>query len=350
VAWPAGKLGDLTVFAGSPVTLNAGSTSDYGSITINAGAVLEVIPASDPTGWTYLGVAGDLTVNGTLLVHYGEHTGGTFSERGPDPSGVVGFLTGEAVSATIVQNQGGAGGLAGYTCPAYAGITLAGGAPSTGNGGGGGGSIEITYAACTICTTSCALCSAPNMNGTVGSPATATQGGNGGIGFTSPAGSGGPGATSYDGDGGDGTACSSCGPYVSGGGGGGGFRGRHGGLLYLKVRGKIGGNGSIDIAGENGGAGGMGGPYRNVLGGPCGGGYIDESGGGGGGGGAGGSGGKLVLRYNPANVMPGAIQLLQTVRKGGGQGGAGGAPGDYGAAGTNGQNGNAGDTSDMQSF
>jgi hypothetical protein len=342
------------VLSGQTVQLTAGGVYDYARITVDANGTLDIVTNGDPalaTRWTYIGVAGDLVVNGTIRAKYGEHTGGgPFTELAPGPAGLP---DGETVTASITQKAGGAGGRSGWTCANLPTTNLPGGSgASDGNGGGGAGAFLLDQGACgaNACAAACGACLVvfDTANG-AGNAGTTGVGGNGGNAPNQDR--AGIGASAYGMPGGNGGTAFVANVWYDSGGGGGGFRGRHGGLLYLKVRGQILGNGKIDAGGEAGTRGGSGGP--GTVSGPgqgnCGGGYRHSSGAGGGGGGAGGSGGKIVLRYKQAPALP--ISNLVVAGAPGGQGGAalGGEPSAATAAGSPGSQGQDG-TKDVAPF
>ena len=312
-SWPTGTDGDLVIASGSTVTLSPGTLKNYRNLTVQSGGVLEI---SDGGSWTMIGVSGNLIVDGTIRSINSTHTGGTFNATAPNKLGV---LSGESLSFSCSQNSGGNGGNSrqrGY----------GGGGTSSGNGGGGAG----------------------DDGG--GGGASLTRGGDGG-----PT-SGGAGSFGF-GDPGDNAG--------SRGGGGGGFRGRHGGAIYLKVKGNISGSGSVNVNGSNGTAGGSGSGYNENYTyqcnphdvctqsdgkGTC---LAGETqydtctgtynwGGGGGGGGAGGSGGSIVIRSR---------QQLEGVQfyYGAGAGGGGGSGGNGAGGGGGASNGNPGSFSSNSS-
>jgi hypothetical protein len=320
--------GDLVVLNGQTVDIPEGSTKNYKSITINTGGTLRI--TGNTGAWTHIGCKNNCVINGTILARAGidgqsTHSGGTFNSV--SPWGPIG-----AVSYTIAQANGGAGGNGGAgRGGANQGI---GGAQASGIGGGGGGG---------------------------GNDLTTIYGGNGGSGGNSgsvgsgsfgggPAGSGGGvgnGANANDDIGGSGASGGGSGGNNSfgandssaGSGGGGGYKGHHGKGLVLYVEGTLSGTGSIDVSGRAGFSAGAGGRARVFNNSPI------VGSGGGGGGGAGGSGGKIVLRYTSGTVP--------TITLTGGSAGSGGSAGtsynngsgatiNLGSAGSNGTAGNAG--------
>lgn len=291
--WPTGEDGPLLVGPGQTVNITAGDIKDYSDCTIDATGTLHI---DDGDGWTIIGCAGTLTINGTIEARNGE-TGvdDTFASNEPDNTGA---LTGPALSYSIVQSVGGGGGT---------GIAP-GGSSFFGNGGGGGGG--------------------PTNNGQDGILGFGGTGGAGTI-FGCPGNATNPGggAAIWGNMGGQGLqpgVC--CGPTMRSAGGGGGSRGYHGQGLFLKVAGDITGSGTIDVSGRDGGAGGAGGGS-----GPC------TTNGGGGGGGAGGSGGQAVVQYQ-GSLLGGFSS--GNILDGKGFGGAGGG-GNAGAAGADGSDGSS---------
>jgi hypothetical protein len=269
---------DLT---GGDQTVAGGQILKYSTLNIPAGRTLTVSMTradglmSDltPSAWSIIGVSGNATINGTILVRDGG-AGSTYSAATPD---------GTILTYTLLQSSGGTGG-SGYD---GSGGYPAGGTPLFGNGGAGS-----------------SLSSANSIPTDI---PTYLHGGSGDdTGYNNyPQGY----AVVYGNRGPDGTGSS---PYFNGdpwfySGAGGGTRGRHGGLLYLMVQGKLSGTGIIDASGEAGGAGG-----NSALG-------TTHSGGGGGGGGAGGSGGKIMVRYHTNLTAPTLTYLIAP--------GAGGPPG-----------------------
>ncbi len=333
--WPFGSDGPLVVTAN--MTIPAGSTKDYSLLDVKAGATLTIDAGTASTApWTVIGVRGALTVNGNIKVLGGIGPGGSPSTGNAPADDGVSF--GEPLSWTLTQMAGGSGGSAGWNCQGTAHFRL-GGAQAFGNGGGGGGDTMVENTGSGPCPQNCS-----NVAGTLGYDgfsAMEKAGGQGGADWSSAANTnGGAGATTVGSNGQDGINLA--GPYAGRSGGGGGFRGRHGGLLYLKVIGSMGGTGKIDASGGNGGNGGKGGAANTITSGSCGG-FRYDSGGGPGGGGAGGSGGKVVVRYNgDAN----AVRQLINV--------AGGSPGTQpinGGGNTDGvpaQAGALGDSSDIK--
>jgi hypothetical protein len=305
-AWPIGSEAALVVPLGQTTHISAGEMHDYASIDVEG--TLQIDPgSSNGTAWTILGSAGNVTINGTISGQCGQNTGGTFGGNEPAADGT---LTGPALSYTIVQQPGGAGGTVGIGQCLL--TSLPSGSSVAGNGGGGSGDLFADFNH----GSSVGYCCQDWGPSNGGGDATATAGGNGGAAVSCPC--YGAGATTY-------------GSYGQSGGGGGGFRGAHGCLLYMKVaKGAVlSGGGVIDLSGQDGGHGGSDSAgYNdnspcNCL--PC---QRYESGGGPGGGAAGGSGGSFELRYDG----DAGIQLLQSVTTGNGVRLAGGAGGQAGTS------------------
>ena len=302
ISWPTGQLGDLLIGAGQTSQFPPGLIYDYSSITVEAGGTLEILPG---VGWTIFGVSGDFTLRGSLVDRNHEHFGGSWTIVAPDN---------HSLSATLPQGDGGAGGDFlgcgnGHVLDQYAGRGgNPSGFPTQGNGGGGG----------TL---------SPNGNGGNG---TSTSGGNGATpsappGELGPGGIGGSGFSSSGQDGG--SVSGGTNMNYQGGGGGGGTRGRHGGLLYLCILGKLeGAGGTIDLSGEAGGSGGNGGSAAR------------GGGAGGGGGGAGGDGGVLVLRFKTGFAPP----TFAVHAGAAGRGGSGGVNHMYGLSACGGKSGQDG--------
>lgn len=326
--WPNGANGDLTVtqtnefidFSQSSTPLN------YRNLTINSGCTLWIrVTDGYPA---IIGVAGNLTVNGTLRIvdKFTDSSWPTATLL----SRTIPSLNNEVFSWTTPGERTGGGtlplvigGLKGF---GYGGRGGIGDFVSPGNGGGynQNGENGNTY--------------------TDGAPVTAGLGGtnstNASNGFNNvsrtQAGNGG--GRNYDNGefGGSGSGCGGGGGgsvarpsydlqgRAAGGGGSGGWPGRHGAALYIFIAGFSSGLGTINLSGENGRAGFNGGN-----------GYVISNTytGIGGGGGAGGSGGKLEVRH--INGFSGIVFAVSA-----GTGGAGGTGGGYTAqAGQNGTNG-----------
>lgn len=316
--WPTGADGDLTINNGQTVNIAPGSVKNYNNLTINAGGTLNITSGAS---WTYIGVAGNLTLNGQILAQNGNwfgSSGSTNNITGNAPD-LTGALAGEALSFTITQQQGGGSwnGGGGY------------GAEDSGNGGGGQGGGYFCY-------NNTGGNNGATFNGSWigGSPGSAnsSQGGHGGVSLPGNT-TGGAGATSVGGTGGAGSQSAnftpSCVQQVpslgtqiwNGSGGGGGFRGQHGQGVYLKVLGTATGTGTINASGTAGGTGGAGGPgyWYAQAGSGCSSDFATIGlAGAAGGGGAGGNGGKIVIRYN--GTFPAGI----TKNVSGGTGGSGG--------------------------
>jgi len=275
--WPFGKDGVLKIgskWGKTKVTLWPGEVKDYSEVIIESDGVLEVLPGS---GWAIIGVNGNVKIDGKIVSRR-QTLAGTITGKVPDAHGDK--SSGSVASFTITQQAGGGGGGTHWTKKKYGGVAAGG------NGGGGGSTLAH------------------------GQAATATKGGDGAVGqckgSTCP--KGGKGASQHGAPGGNGDTAPSIGGAP---GGGGGFRGYHGGPLYMQVRGDVSGNGTIDLQGSPGGNGGNGGKAHAA--------YMGS---GGGGGGAGGNGGRLVLK------MTGVLKMFPAQFKvGGAKGGAGGAKG-----------------------
>jgi hypothetical protein len=339
--WPTGKLGDCHYDAGTYTRYDPGVVLDCKSLEIDHGATVAFVTnpeggALDAAGaWTVIGVVGDAVINGSITSQE-DSLGHDMTLKVQVPSADGG--PGEVLVYTYVQAEGGAGGSAGWTC---AGNLAEGGAPHMGNGGGGGGgglyvAVNENPPGSMSCPTTCA----PVTGGEAGQPATQWMGGAGGYCPDVPA-EGGAGAVVYGATGGSG-AYGYPGIEYEGSGAGGGSRGRHGGLVYMRVLGTLSGEGGVDLSGQAGGPGGVGVPWGIAFifsGGSCGSGvdtFYNTTGGGSGGGGAGGAGGAFVLRYqgdasaflSQVNVSAGGGGY-QSVIGGNGdhQPGANGAPG-----------------------
>jgi hypothetical protein len=266
-AWPTGAGGDITINAGQVVRIPAGATADYRNITINSGGTLEI---DEPMSWTYIGVSGDLIVNGTIKSKKSVSGGSFASLNAPD-----GYMMAGPTPVIFVGGQGGGAQGAHGAVGVYA------------NGGGG--------AAC-------------NVAGGAPSPFSGGSGATGGHSVGGFFATGGPGGRFPSGAGTDGTnvVTNTVNNWHCGGGGGGGAHGISGGFLYVRVLGKLDATGgNFDFSGTAAGPGGNGGSGNC----PCL--QAVSYGGGGGGGGVGGNGGWVVLhvdgQYSPGNysVDPG---------------------------------------------
>lgn len=289
--WPNGGDGDYVVFANTTKQMDAGQIWDFASVTIQPGAVLEIIQRQPGLFWTCIGCKGPFIVQGTIRAAKAFYAGiPTIAGTAPD-----GYL----LSAPGAVSNGGRGGNGhNNNTPSN------GGSQNSGNGGGG---------------------AAPYADG---GNATADAAGSGATGRHWSnnffCGAGGAGGTLTDPSGKPGASeshLSITGGGAFGGGGGGGARGYHGGLIYIRVLGDLNlARGTLDLTGSPGGAGGNGGDASttNDI-------RNDVETGGGGGGGAGGNGGHLRLRYSSAYV-PGAIKA--DFGKGG-KAGAAGVPSQY---------------------
>lgn len=286
--WPNGGDGDFVVFAGTTKQMDAGQIWDFATVTIQPGAVLEIIQRQPGLFWTCMGCKGAFIVQGTIRATKAFYAG-IPQVDGTAPDGYV-------LSAPGAVGNGGRGGNGhNNNTPSN------GGSQYWGNGGGG----AAPYADGGNATADAGGAGATGRHWS--NNFYCGPGGGGGT-FTSPAGK--PGTPE--------TGLSITGGGAFGGGGGGGARGFHGGLLYIRVLGDLDfKRGALDLAGSPGGAGGNGGgaSTTNDI-------RNDIETGGGGGGGAGGNGGHLRLRYS-SNYSPGAIKI--DVGKGG-KGGAAGVP------------------------
>jgi len=294
-AWPTGKMGDCHFDSGTTTRYDPGVVLDCKSLEVDNGAT--VLFEGSPDGgsldaaatWTVIGIVENAVIDGTIVSRL-DSLGHDMTVEAQVPSGDAGL--GEMLTYDYVQAEGGAGGSAGWMC---AGNFAEGGLPSAGNGGGGGGGgIYFANTSLAVGATSCGSSCGTTTSGGAGQSAGPWSGGSGGNCPSIPA-DGGSGATVFGALGANGAAN---GTVAAGGGGG--SRGKHGGLVYLRVVGALSGVGRVDLSGQPGGPGGTGQLVQNVsvpflctsL--P---GYFNETGAGSGGGGAGGSGGAFVLRY-----------------------------------------------------
>lgn len=256
VGWPTGASGDVTISTAQ--TFAPGTVLNYNNLTITSSGSINV---SGGAGWIFIGVAGNLVLNGQINARNGTWFGASgastsITANAPDSSGA---LAGEALSYMLTQARGGGswnGGSA-YGSDAY------------GNGGGGsaggyfcynntGGNNGATFSGSWV---GGSAGGASSSSGGTGA-ATTPSGTAGGAGATSTGGTGSSGSTSP-------TFTPSCtqqypslgGQIYNGSGGGGGFRGTPGQGVYLKVLGTITGSGTIDASGSSGGAGGAGGGW-----------------------------------------------------------------------------------------
>lgn len=246
-SWPYGILGDLIVGAGVTTDLAAGQVYDYDNITIAATGKLRF--TGNTTDFTILGAKTNFTLDGTIECK-GSTAVGVASTTTPD---------GIAITSTITQKNGGAGGKGGDAENTYpGGVTSTGASGASqsagvgGRGGGGGAVARSTFA---------------NGSGVTG-----------------------------------GYAYSSSSTWARGGNAGyGGNKGTHGKNIYIHVTGDITGSGSIDVSGSNGSNGVNGGNGTYLASST----YASGAGGAGGsGGGAGGSAGKIVIRYHGTYATP----------------------------------------------
>lgn len=236
---------------------------DVDYLTIPSGSTLNV---DAECAWLLMGVKSSASIDGTLSAS--NHTFGSsrgYSTKLPDGQGL---LTGQTVSYTIYQSQGGRGNGANG---------ILGGYPSYGNGGGGNAHLWTTY-------------------GGGGYTKKNFQGGN-----ASEWASGTGALTS--------NAKTSIGAAGSDGGvtyaGSGGFRGAHGQGIYIKSKVSLTGAGAVSVAGTRGGDGANNlavGASNNIY--PV----------AGGGSGAGGSGGSIILS------APGSTPSVQMLFNGGSSG------------------------------
>lgn len=292
-AWPYGADGDLTIGNGETVEIAAGSIKDYNDVSIAAGGILRI--TGNSVNFTIIGVAGDLTLAGTIECKSSTAVG-TGATTTPDNV---------AITSTITQKNGGAGGNGGNATGV--GVTAngaSGGSQSAGNGGLGGGGGAAAYT------------TKSNGSGIVGGAA--HYGSSPNIQYA---------------DGGDGHN--------------GGAKGTHGKNLYIRVAGVFNGTGGIIDVGGSAGSNGING-HNGTLTGTF---YGAAAGGGGGsGGGAGGSGGKIYVRHSGAGNYTAPTYTVT-----GGSAGSGGTKGVHsdngggGASGVDGTNGSAGTAGDAGS-
>lgn len=388
-AFPSGSQGDLTVLNGQTVVINAGDIRDYNNVTINAGGTLE-INGSSSGAITVLGVAGNLTINGTIRGN-NRAAGGTYNLVTPN---------GESISYSATQRSGGRGGYGGrgvtnilndaggvnLTLSPSPARSVGGSASPTGIGsGGGGGAGGYTPNTNTLAPifphppvgvpniegkdggtggasgSGQSFPSLPNISGGAGN-ATLGNGGSSpnatssGARIDTPSAPGNPSfvlisrqsqpsGTGGGGGGGaggylfaprGGTVPAPDRPNIplylacfrsATGGGGGGYKGTHGLGLYIYCLGNITGSGNINLSGTNGFNGGSSGSSPNISQpNPSFFTYHVGGTGGGGGGGAGGSGGKLWVR------KPALSDFTVPVSTSGGNAGSGGARGTVGSA------------------
>lgn len=233
------KYDSLVVKTGETHTLPCRKTT-FHDVTIQAGGLLNF--AGGANCLSQLIVKNKFILNGTIDGGKTYNHGGTFYHNTD---------LGETFTMSIIQRAGGRGGASCTGCGAPAWYS----GQNCGNGGGGMGDYHAATGA---------NCNTPSYGATGQCQQHWSRGT--------------PGAA-WGGRGGNGTY--SC---ERGGGGGGGFKGAHGGFLYIHAP-IIEGTGTIRSTGQRGGNGGAGGT------GPI-------SWGGGGGAGAGGNGGYIFIRYD----------------------------------------------------
>jgi hypothetical protein len=317
-AWPTGSMGACRYDAGTYTRYDPGTTLDCRSLVIDNDATVAFLVNPEAgvidagPAWTLIGVVSDAVING-MIVSQVDSLGKDMTVKASVPAGDGGRS--EDISFTFVQAKGGAGGTSGWTC---AGNFSDGGLPAFGNGGGGGAGTQVLASGVMNAgPSSCATLCGTTTTGDPGQNAGRWRGGTGGAS---------PDALQPGGDGGVvfGEA-GSAGAGSPSSGGGGGSRGRHGGLLYLRVLGTVSGTGSVQLSGQAGGPGGPGAAFNATIGPACGGppfGIENIIGGASGGGGAGGCGGAFVLRCpNDASAF------LSQVDVSGGGGGFQSSPG-----------------------
>ena len=351
----SGADGALTVASGT--TIIASGTWDYSSITIAAGATLQINDAAGVAGEiTVLGCTGAFTNNGTI-----EYKQSGYNSTTNNQETIGGILH----TSIVTQNSGGVGGngsAGGGAVP-----ESIGGAQADGSGGGGavphlGGDTpaSINHGV------------SPYNNGTIGQsryysydsapPPPISTPGAGGTGSSGNLGSAGTNGTNgtvaitsgtaVGGVGGSGVAGGLGGVVFKrymggvnysmavGGAGGGGSKGKHGGSLLFVLQGSIAGTGTVDVSAENGydgGDGGTGQEANDYLNYPK---HIYNApdtrfSSAGGGGGAGGSAGNLWFYYDTATYDLTAFTLNISA----GTKGSGGVKGNAIPAGTDGADG-----------
>lgn len=385
-AFATGADGDLTILNGQTITIPAGSIRQYDNLDIQPGGTLQV--TGDGPNLTQIVCRTSCNIGGQIV-----------SRNVFNPYSISGTtISGLAYSHTVSQRNGGAGGRGeGTPNNPISNPTFCeggqGGTGSLGGGGGGGGgglsvgpedsSYRVSLFAGNGGTPATFLIgqgkflgnSPPNNStGSVGggldwvglagnlntgilngqnapklylvnsNPGNVSIkiGGDGAYNSSIAGGgsSGGSGGLGYS-EGGKGTDYA-----ISAGGGGGGFRGRHGGAVYVFFNGVITGSGIIDVSGDQGYNGGNGGQNTAPLqGGGSSAGFFSPAPAGGGGGGAGGSGGLAIVESGGDSL---------TLNVNGGNGGAGGVTNTAQFAGSfsitaqngfTGQTGNAGQAS-----
>lgn len=274
-SWPSGADGALSI-DGTVVTLLAGSTKDYSSISIiNSGELRIINDLTISNGGetpTIIGCSGNCTINtgGKITANRNAFaintpdqfpTTHTYSLAAPSGSQVA------TPSFTTFFAAGGTGGVNGYFGPDPADIY--------GHGGGGCG-WGAAYSP-----------QDDSLWGIAGGgTADSVSGLDTDVITAYPTHFGETGAA------GTGVNVNENISTVFGGGGSGGTRGLAGGCFYLQVAGTISVSGVVfEATGQDGGDGGDGGDAHNA-------GLTEVIGGGGGGGGAGGNGGKIIIRYH----------------------------------------------------
>lgn len=330
--WPNGASGDLTVSSANEYMDFSQATSalNYRNVTINSGCTLWIrVTDGYPA---ILGVAGNLTVNGSIKV-IDKNTDSLW----PNSTALVRTLptlNKQIITFTTpIARLGGGSGLKGFGVGGKGGDYLSelrnvlGGSGGGYNTNGSNGNIYNEGGSAPIAGTGGTNASNAS-NGTAASTVSPSRGGNGGGRNYNNGDFGGSG--SGCGGGGGGAAANPFGLIVGGGGGGsGGWPGRNGAGIFILVQGYISGSGSISAAGEVGRAGFNGGTADGQN--------FGTYGGNGGGGGSGGYGGKIIIRYNNFAGIALAVSGAN-----GGTGGTGGPAfgnskaGSSGAAGSNG--------------
>lgn len=319
--WPNGSGGDLTVATNAYLDFTESTEPrNYRNVTINAGStlwirVIDGYPA-------IIGVAGNLTVNGSIRV----------VDKFTDSQWPLSTVRSRNIPS--LNNQT----FSWTTPPARTGGDSGYGPGSKGFGWGGRGGLLLIYLGgdggnyntngnngSKIGDGTAGLGGTNATIASNGGQGSGTVGGNGGGRFYDNQELGGSGSGPGGGGGGAGVRTGGIPNFqgAGGGGGSGGWPGRNGAALYLVVRGTTTGSGQINLSGEVGRLGFNGGSS------PTG------SAGSGGGGGAGGYGGNLFMRHN------GIVGVTTAVS--GAAGGAGGINPDGGQAGS-GSSGTSGTT------
>jgi hypothetical protein len=332
--WPFGFHGIFSTTA--DYHQPAGTMKDWASLVLPAQFKYIIDPVVGQ--FSYIGVAGDIALNGVLQSN-GSTFNGTITGQEPDDSG---FILGQTDSYQIVQSAGGFGG-----------VGLDGVTHDTFSGEDGSNSGIVNY-----CMTVDYVTTGPNSsNAAPGYDITTGVGGVGGVGVSPTGNCAKTGDTGiiYD-------------SAPGGGGGSGGGPGQNGQAIWLKITGLHSGAGTIDVSGGIGGtglAGAGGGATSNSK---SDGGSADENiayncsrftgdgntsdydggnstcqinaqggSGGGGGGGAGGTAGYVVINTSDGVVStPFNIFLSQGPGGGSQTNGTAGYPGLYGCYNING--------------